>query len=199
MLAPGLASGFVLGSNIAPASARNAVTMIDGMPRDDATRSTRRRRRRKTSKLQLRVQAAVLSARDRELRKRWRQDEPAPWKEERLRMRQELKDSGLFEAMKMRDSDEIEDCENEYELVARASKEIEWMLEHDFGAPENIGLKAKCRAARTANDEPLPPKLIFHPGIVTRQKLAAQYWSLGASIVNMGPRLHKWMPPRDTS
>ena len=43
----------------------------------------------------------------------------------------------MFESMKLLDSDEIEDVENQYELVVKMTKELEWLLEQDFDGPKN--------------------------------------------------------------
>ena len=123
-------------------------------------------RRRKNDRSAVAAQAGLELLRDDLQRKRWRQKEYGPWKEQRLQWRQEMKQHapGLFESMKLLDSDEIEDVENQYELVVKMTKELEWLLEQDFDGPKNsrshVGLVAKAKAARTANDEPLPPKLI---------------------------------------
>lgn len=57
-----------------------------------------------------------------------------------------------------------EDCDNDYELVIRVSKEIESVLERDYGASgtsvAKAGLGAKIKAARAANGELFPPKLL---------------------------------------
>ena len=51
---------------------------------------------------------------------------------------------------------------NDYELVCRATKEIEWILESEFGAPsgKHVGLHAKISAARTRGGQPLSPVLV---------------------------------------
>jgi hypothetical protein len=169
---------------------RPTCAMVDAPSGDDHSSSPRRRKRRRprnnqrarlanATEASLRgldiarlqdadsstrtVQAGIELLRDALQRNNWRQEEYGPWKEQRLRSRQEMKQHapGLFESMGLLDSDEIEDCDNEYELVVRAAKELEWLLEHDFGARSSrAGLVGKAKAARTANDEPLPPQLI---------------------------------------
>ena len=55
---------------------------------------------------------------------------------------------------------DIGDCENDYDLVMRAGKELEWALRDDFGLNDTTrGLAAKIQRARGANAERLPPKL----------------------------------------
>jgi hypothetical protein len=82
----------------------------------------------------------------------------APWKEKRKLWDQELKAARLWGAVDHR----IADSENDFELVVRVSKELEWLLVRDFGAPSdaNTGVQEKILAARTANGDPLPPDLI---------------------------------------
>ena len=57
----------------------------------------------------------------------------------------------------------IASCKNDFELVIRATKELEWLLETHFGAPDgkNVGLHDKISAARDPrNQKPLPEKII---------------------------------------
>lgn len=54
---------------------------------------------------------------------------------------------------------DIEDCENDFELVCRASKQMERVLERDFGAERLPGIGYKIGQARTADGELLPPSL----------------------------------------
>jgi hypothetical protein len=46
---------------------------------------------------------------------------------------------------------------NDFELVIRATKELEWLLETHFGAPsgKTVGLHDKISAARTPEGQPL--------------------------------------------
>ena len=53
----------------------------------------------------------------------------------------------------------ITDCKNDFELVIRATKELDYLLETHFGAPsgKNVGLHDKIAAARGPRDgKPLP-------------------------------------------
>ena len=88
-------------------------------------------------------------------------EDDGSWKDMAKRQRKQLKDSGLWESMRLLDWD-IEDCENDFELVVRATKEMEWIVETDFDAPirPGVGLASKIDMARTANGEPLPPDLV---------------------------------------
>ena len=57
----------------------------------------------------------------------------------------------------------IANCKNDFELVIRATKELEWLLETHFGAPsgKNVGLHDKITAARDpTNHRPLPEGVI---------------------------------------
>lgn len=49
-------------------------------------------------------------------------------------------------------------CKNDFELVVRATKEMEWLLETHFGSPreKTIGIHEKITQARTPTREPLP-------------------------------------------
>ena len=51
---------------------------------------------------------------------------------------------------------------NDFELVIRASKEMEWLLETHFGAPtgKDCGLHDKISRARTSQGKPLPDDLV---------------------------------------
>ena len=55
----------------------------------------------------------------------------------------------------------IASCKNDFELVIRATKELEWLLETHFGAPsgKNSGLHDKISAARDARGRPLPESI----------------------------------------
>lgn len=56
----------------------------------------------------------------------------------------------------------IASVKNDFELVIRATKELEWLLEEHFGAPagKNVGLHDKITAARDPRDgKPLPEKV----------------------------------------
>jgi hypothetical protein len=56
----------------------------------------------------------------------------------------------------------IADCKNDFELVIRATKELEWLLETHFGAPsgKTVGLHDKISAARDPRDgRALPEKI----------------------------------------
>ena len=48
----------------------------------------------------------------------------------------------------------IANCKNDFELVIRATKELEWLLETHFGAPsgKTVGLHDKITAARDPRD-----------------------------------------------
>jgi hypothetical protein len=53
----------------------------------------------------------------------------------------------------------ISACKNDFELVIRATKELEWLLETHFSAPsgKTVGLHEKITAARNPRDgKPLP-------------------------------------------
>ena len=57
----------------------------------------------------------------------------------------------------------IASCKNDFELVIRATKELEWLLETHFGAPDgkNVGLHDKITAARDPRtNAPLPEKVV---------------------------------------
>ena len=58
----------------------------------------------------------------------------------------------------------IMDCSNDFELVARASKELEYLLVTYFDAPSGKGvtLGVKMRAARTCDGKPLRTELLKH-------------------------------------
>jgi len=51
----------------------------------------------------------------------------------------------------------IADCKNDFELVVRATKELEHLLETHFNAPsgKQVGLHDKISAARTSNGQTL--------------------------------------------
>ena len=56
----------------------------------------------------------------------------------------------------------IASCKNDFELVCRATKELEWLLETHFGAPsgKTVGLHDKITAARDPRDgQPLPERV----------------------------------------
>lgn len=56
----------------------------------------------------------------------------------------------------------IASCKNDFELVIRATKELEYLLEMEFGAPsgKTVGLHDKISAARDPrNGSPLPEKV----------------------------------------
>ena len=48
---------------------------------------------------------------------------------------------------------------NDFELVIRATKELEYILEHQFGAPGKLGLHDKISASRH-NGKPLPKRMV---------------------------------------
>ena len=57
----------------------------------------------------------------------------------------------------------IANTKNDFELVIRATKELEWLLETHFGAPsgKNVGLHDKISAARDPRThQPLPDNVI---------------------------------------
>ena len=51
---------------------------------------------------------------------------------------------------------------NDFELVVRATKEVEFRLEEHFGAPggKTVGLHDKISAARDARGQPLPAEVV---------------------------------------
>ena len=56
----------------------------------------------------------------------------------------------------------ISACKNDFELVIRATKELEFLLESHFGSPsgKTVGLHDKISAARTPTEgTPLPDKI----------------------------------------
>ena len=55
----------------------------------------------------------------------------------------------------------ISKTKNDFELVIRATKELEWLLETHFNAPsgKDVGLHEKISKARTASGQPLPEKI----------------------------------------
>ena len=55
-------------------------------------------------------------------------------------------------------SSSISTVKNDFELVVRATKELEWLLETKFGAPRDktVGIHEKISVARTPTREPLP-------------------------------------------
>ena len=57
----------------------------------------------------------------------------------------------------MGQSNSIAACKNDFELVVRATKELEYLLETQFGAPagKQVGLHDKITAARTPSGQPL--------------------------------------------
>ena len=58
-------------------------------------------------------------------------------------------------------SSSIASCKNDFELVVRATKEMEWLLETYFGSPRDkqIGIHEKISQARTPTREPLPEEV----------------------------------------
>ena len=56
----------------------------------------------------------------------------------------------------------ISKCRNDFELVIRATKELEWLLETHFRAPDgkDHGLHDKITAARDPQGNPLPPAVV---------------------------------------
>ena len=59
-------------------------------------------------------------------------------------------------------SSSIVDCTNDFELVIRSSKELEFILEQHFGAPsgkQSGGLHEKISCARLSDGSPLPQSL----------------------------------------
>ena len=59
-------------------------------------------------------------------------------------------------------SSKISACKNDFELVIRATKELDWLLETHFNAPsgKTVGLHEKISAARKPSDgQPLPDKI----------------------------------------
>ena len=56
----------------------------------------------------------------------------------------------------------ISDVKNDFELVVRATKELEWLLETHFGAPsgKQVGLHDKISAARLPNGRSLSEKTV---------------------------------------
>lgn len=56
----------------------------------------------------------------------------------------------------------ISKVKNDYELVIRATKELEWLLETYFGAPagKTVGMHEKISAARDPHGRPLPEKIL---------------------------------------
>ncbi len=56
----------------------------------------------------------------------------------------------------------IASCKNDFELVIRATKELEWLLETHFGSPsgKTVGLHDKITAARhPRSGQPLPDNI----------------------------------------
>eukprot|EP01079_Euglenida_sp_SAG-EU17-18_P001790 gene1790-2925_t len=56
----------------------------------------------------------------------------------------------------------IASCKNDFELVVRATKEMEWLLETRFGSPDGktVGIHDKITMARTPAGQPLPEHVV---------------------------------------
>ena len=56
----------------------------------------------------------------------------------------------------------ISSCKNDFELVIRATKELEWLLETHFNAPsgKEFGMHDKISRARTTSGNPLPDNVV---------------------------------------
>ena len=113
-------------------------------------------------------------------------------KQERKRWTEWLKASGVWKRLRLLDWD-IEDCENDFELVVRASKEMEWVLENDFGAPNSTGgLAGKINSARTANGEPLPAGLVERMNQIREVRNALVHQRATNAIPDRGQFLIEW-------
>ena len=87
----------------------------------------------------------------------------------------------------------ISRTKNDFELVIRATKELEWILETQFGAPDGktVGLHDKISAARIpGSGQPLPEavtrkRVLLRVGISTWSPSSACIWQISAADRSM--------------